>query len=443
MESNESQGTTLIVDDNPTNLEVLQELLVSQGYEVLISVDGASALAQAEYALPDMILLDVMMPGMDGFETCKYLKERETTRNIPVIFLTALSDSVDKVRGFELGAVDYITKPLQHHEVLARVQTHLKLNRLQRRLERVNEELEERVEARTAELRRLNAAYQKFVPNAFLDFLGKGSILDVELGDCVERRMTVFFTDVHGWTSISENLEHAQTLSLINEYYGLVSPLIRKRGGVVDKYLGDGVMALFPESPDHALDAAIQIHLELESDNRRRSTHGLPVFQLGAGIHTGDLAVGIIGESERMEGTVVSDNVNLASRIEGLTRTYGAPIVISESTLLELKEPERFHTRFLDKVKVKGRNQLISVFEVFDGLSGEEIEKKVATRATFERGIELYNARRFAEAGVQFNRTLGENPGDRAARIYLERSARNMVDAPPEDWDGAEVLNDK
>jgi signal transduction histidine kinase len=135
-----TSGTILVVDDVPTNLNLLMDLLEARGYRVLVATDGESALEQAEYALPDMILLDVMMPGIDGFETCKRLKASEKTRDIPIIFMTALSDTVDKVHGFEIGAVDYVTKPLQHEEVIARVRTHLELRRQKQEVERLRQQ---------------------------------------------------------------------------------------------------------------------------------------------------------------------------------------------------------------------------------------------------------------------------------------------------------------
>ena len=152
----EHRGTILIVDDIPANLEVLLDMLNGQGYELLTAIDGESAIRQAEYARPDILLLDVMMPGIDGFEICRRLKAAETTRDIPVIFLTALSETVDKVRGFELGAVGYITKPLQYEEVVARVRTHLTVRNLQRKLQEMNDVLEQRVVERTAELAEAN-----------------------------------------------------------------------------------------------------------------------------------------------------------------------------------------------------------------------------------------------------------------------------------------------
>ena len=142
----------LLVDDTPTNLEILVQVFDKQGFEVFIATDGESALEQIPSTHPDLILLDGMMPGLDGFETCRRLKGDPETADIPVIFMTALSETVDKVKGFQVGAVDYVTKPIQHEEVLARVTTHLTLRSLRRKLEHANQTLEERVEQRTAEL---------------------------------------------------------------------------------------------------------------------------------------------------------------------------------------------------------------------------------------------------------------------------------------------------
>jgi DNA-binding NtrC family response regulator len=150
----EQPGTILVVDDNPANIGVLLDYLARQGFTVLVARDGESALTQAQYAGPDLILLDVLMPGLDGYDTCRQLKERPETREIPVIFVTALADTAAKVRGFGMGAVDYVAKPFQQDEVLARVTTHLTLRRLQCALQAANERLEQRVAERTAELQR-------------------------------------------------------------------------------------------------------------------------------------------------------------------------------------------------------------------------------------------------------------------------------------------------
>ncbi|MDZ8185758.1 MAG: response regulator [Nostoc sp. ChiSLP02] len=175
--ANTENNVILIVDDTPTNLGILFDLLANAGFEVLVAQDGEDAIEQLEYALPDLILLDVLMPGIDGFETCRHLKAKESTKDIPIIFMTALSETVDKVKGLSLGAVDYITKPLQHEEVLARVKIHLSLRSLTKKVQdrslcleqeiqervkaeqellQLTSELEKRVEARTSQLQTIN-----------------------------------------------------------------------------------------------------------------------------------------------------------------------------------------------------------------------------------------------------------------------------------------------
>ena len=151
-DSDSKKGTILLVDDSPENLEILIEFFTNQGFTISVAVDGESALEQINQDHPDLILLDVMMPGINGFETCRRLKANEKTADIPVIFMTALSDTMDKVNGFSVGGVDYVTKPIQHEEVLARVTAHLTLRSLQKKLKEANESLEQRVAARTAEL---------------------------------------------------------------------------------------------------------------------------------------------------------------------------------------------------------------------------------------------------------------------------------------------------
>lgn len=143
-----SKSTILLVDDNPTNLGILLDFLSNSGFRLLVAQDGESAIQQMEYILPDLILLDVMMPGIGGFETCEIIKENERTRDIPVIFMTALTETVDKVKGFSVGAVDYITKPIQAQEVLARINTHLALQNLRRQLQEQNQQLHQEIRDR-------------------------------------------------------------------------------------------------------------------------------------------------------------------------------------------------------------------------------------------------------------------------------------------------------
>lgn len=457
MPENAHKHVILIVDDVPTNLEVLLECLSGAGFEVLVATDGESAIEQVLYARPDLILLDVMMPGIDGFETCRRLKADETTRRIPVIFMTALAATADKVRGFEVGAVDYVTKPLQHEEVVARVTTHLTIRTLQRELQQTNEELERRVEERTRELAkemaerdeaferivRYNLSYSRFVPTEFLLLLDRESIIDVQLGDHTQMDMTLLFADIRDFTGLSELMNPEETFTFINEYLRRVSPIIRKHAGFIDKYMGDGVMALFPGAADDAVQAAIAMWSEVETLNQERAEQNLPPITIGIGLHTGTLMLGTIGEEERMEGTVISDAVNLASRLERLTRLYQATIVVSMETLNRLTDSSRYKIRFLGIVQVKGKQAPVSVFEILNGYPDELIAHHLETQAMFEEGLNLYYSKRFAESTVRFSQVLERNPDDRATRIYLERAAHFMVHGVPPDWTGIEALSEK
>jgi signal transduction histidine kinase len=176
-EVNDTSNVVLIVDDNPANLGVLSDFLDEAGFEVLVAQDGESAIAKVAYANPDIILLDIMMPGIDGFETCRRLKANTDTQDIPIVFMSALADTPDKVKGLSLGAVDYITKPFQQEEVLARVRLHLKLRSLTKKLAEQNELLEERVQERTADLNKaldeLKQAQVKLIQSEKMSSLGQ------------------------------------------------------------------------------------------------------------------------------------------------------------------------------------------------------------------------------------------------------------------------------
>ncbi|MEP0886387.1 adenylate/guanylate cyclase domain-containing protein, partial [Trichocoleus sp. ST-U3] len=284
------------------------------------------------------------------------------------------------------------------------------------------------------------AAASRFVPRDFLDFLGK-SIIDVELGDQVRKEMTIMFSDIRSFTTMSEKMSPQENFNFINDYLGKVSPAIRNQGGIIDKYIGDAIMALFPQqSAEAALQAAIEMQREVSIYNEHRLKNGYQPIAIGVGLHTGILRLGTIGEPERMETTVISDAVNLASRLEGLTKLYGAGILISGETLFKLP-PSKYSYRWLGQVKVKGRDESVSVFEVYDAEPATIVELKNKTKTAFETSLLLYSQKNFAQANQIFQEILQINPQDRAAKMYVERCEYYQEHEVPEEWSRMEDFN--
>jgi predicted ATPase/class 3 adenylate cyclase len=214
------------------------------------------------------------------------------------------------------------------------------------------------------DLAELNTAYERFVPHEFLELLGKRSITDVGLGDQQQREMTVLFADIRNFTSLSESMTPKENIDFINGFLKRMVPPIREHHGFIDKYIGDAIMALFPRRPDDAIEAALAMRQNLHQYNRERVERGFVPIEFGTGIHTGSLMLGIVGEAERLDSTVISDVVNVAGRIEELTKTYQTPILASGGTLAAMVEPGRFRQRHLGDVQIRGKADLVAVHEV-------------------------------------------------------------------------------
>lgn len=412
---NNRQYNVLVVDDELINVQVLTNYLSMHNYVISQAFDGFEALESLEDVKPDLILLDIMMPKISGYEVCQKIRERYPAQELPIILLTAKNQIADMVAGFEAGANDYLIKPFDKNELLARVKTHIRLAKI-------------------------NAAYGRFVPHEFLQFLDKESIEDVRLGDQVQREMSILFADIRSFTTLSEGMTPQENFNFLNAYLKRVSPIIRQHRGFVDKYIGDAVMALFPETAEDALHAAIAIQKKVSEYNEYRVEQGWRPIQVGIGLHTGRLMLGTIGEAERMESTVISDAVNLASRMEGLTKLYGASIIVSESSLFGLEELAPYHFRFLGRVQVKGKRKPISIFEIFNGDPEKVIDLKLKTKQMFEKGLMYFYGRQFTQAKIYFQNVLKDNSGDRAAKLYLDRTIDFIEYGVSTNAEGFEVM---
>ncbi|MCC3413248.1 MULTISPECIES: adenylate/guanylate cyclase domain-containing protein [unclassified Microcoleus] len=268
---------------------------------------------------------------------------------------------------------------------------------------------------------KITEATSRFVPNQFLSFLGYDSIVDVKLGDAVELEMSILFSDIRDFTTISEQMTPQDNFKFINSYLSYMEPLIVENHGFIDKYIGDAIMALFSEGADNAVKAGIEMLHTLAEYNQYRVSMGDVPIQIGVGINTGSLMLGTVGGRNRMDGTVIGDAVNLAARIESLTKNYEVPLLITQQTVDGLRNPADYGIRVIDKVQVKGKSAWVTVYEVFDADLPFVKAGKLATLPVFTEALSLYNIYNFTEAAGLFADCLRQNPGDRVARIYLAR----------------------
>ena len=274
------------------------------------------------------------------------------------------------------------------------------------------------------ELVRTNQAFARFVPDEFLNFLGKESVIDINLGDQVQRQMTILFTDIRNFTSLSEQMTPRENFALINSYLNHMAPVVRQHGGIIDKYIGDSIMALYPDSPVQAIKSALVMRGLLKEYNRGRKRAGYPPLDMGIGIHTGVLMLGIIGEEHRMESTVISDAVNTASRLENLTKLFGVSIIISQAALDADPACRDFcELRYLGAIPLKGRSQGLGVYEVLHP-DDSTYEAKIANRELFHNCIAAWEALQDRKQGSRdvFAQYLKVFPEDSALNYYLNRS---------------------
>ncbi len=267
----------------------------------------------------------------------------------------------------------------------------------------------------------------RFAPKELLQSLADDHV-PLTLGSMKRAEKTIFFSDIRAFTSISERLAPEMVFRYLNAFFKVSAPVIRMHGGIVDKYIGDAILAVF-DDPEQAILGSIEIQRRLEPFNRRLQKIRLPKIALGIGIHTGEIMIGILGERKRMDATVISDSVNVASRLQDLNKIYGSNILISESTFLKLNKASRrtFKFRFLDMVQAKGKHTTTRVYEFFDNYSKEAIGRRAHTRVAFEQGVHCFHEKQYEDAARQFLEVIKHDPNDRVAVFYLHRTAHFLA----------------
>lgn len=292
------------------------------------------------------------------------------------------------------------------------------------------------------ELDRTNRAIRRFVPFEFLDLLGKRSVLEIDVGDQVEIELTILFSDIRSFTSLSEGLTPAQTIGLVNEYLRAVEPALHEHGGFINTYTGDGLMALFRGDADTAVAGAIEMFRALDRWNAERQRAGEPEIAIGVGMHTARVMLGTLGSGARLDTNVIGDGANVAARVESMTKQYGARLLVTGATRERMNAPDAASMRELDTVVAKGKSATVVLYEVLDVDAAYLAREKRNRRAEFALALASYRAGDFADATARFRALADAVPDDGAARAMAER-CRELAAAPPTDWDGVTRLAQK
>jgi class 3 adenylate cyclase/phosphoribosyl 1,2-cyclic phosphodiesterase len=350
-------GQLLVVDDNPANRDMLSRRLEARGYTVATAADGQKALELVASREFELILLDVMMPGLSGLDVLKILRQGHAASDLPVIMATARDASEDVVTALGLGANDYVTKPLDFPVVMARVQAQLALKRQKDEIERLAQDLELR---------------NRFIRNAFGRYLSdeivEGLLESPEglkLGG-ESRRVTMLMSDLRGFTAVSERLGPEQVVRMLNIHLGAMADIIMRYQGTIDEFVGDAILALFgaPVSRDddaaRAVACAVAMQNAMGDVNRTLAAEGMPAIEMGVAVHTGEVVVGNIGSQKRAKYGIVGPPVNITGRIESYT--VGGQVLVSEDTVREVGGAVRVGERI--HIKAKGSAEPVTVFDL-------------------------------------------------------------------------------
>ena len=352
-----AQGSLLVVDDNEMNRDMLARRLARRGYTVAVAADGQQALQMLEAQSFDLILLDIMMPGISGLDVLKILRERYSVADLPVIMATAKDQSEDIVTALQLGANDYITKPLDFPVVLARTQTQLALKRAMQEIQRLAVQLE---------------LHNRFIRDTFGRYLTDevvASLLDspegLRLGG-EKRQVTMLMADLRGFTSLSGRLAPEQVVAILNRYLGTMVEVIMQYQGTIDEFIGDAIFVIFgapvrrQDDAQRAAACAVAMQLAIAAVNEQNRQAGLPEVEMGIGVHTGEVVVGNIGSQKRTKYGVVGSHVNLTSRIQSYT--IGGQILVSGATRQEVEPLVRISKQM--EVEAKGIAEPITLYEL-------------------------------------------------------------------------------
>lgn len=351
----------LVVDDTPRNVKLLVDLLSARGFDVASAESGQEAIEQLEKQSPDLVLLDVVMPGMSGYDVCRWIRGREETRLLPVVMVTALDPVEERVNGIEAGADDFLSKPVNTAELLARVRSLLRIRSLQRELEAWNTTLEQRVAEQVDKLGRLERLQSFFSPQVAELIAGDGH----KMLEPHRRRVSVAFLDLRGFTEFAESAEPEEMMEVLGEYHSEMGRIITEHEGTLERFTGDGLMVFFndPVEVEYHERCAVEMALamrEVAEDLRSRWQRHGHELSLGIGLATGYATLGVIGFEGRWDYAAIGSVTNRAARLCGAARP-GEILVPQEflSRIDGLVEAED-----LGEVELRGFRRPVRTFNV-------------------------------------------------------------------------------
>jgi adenylate cyclase len=309
--------------------------------------------------------------------------------------------------------------------------------------ERINNLKEEKKRAEIKVLKNkalMSESFKRFVPEQFLDFLGKENIVDISLGDAVEKNMAIMFNDIRNFTNFSESIDLKDNFAFLNSYFKNINPVIHRNNGFIDKFIGDSIMALFPLSANNSLDAAIEIQNLLYNYNSFRKKTNRKEINIGIGINYGKIMLGTVGSEKRLSTTVIGDAVNLASRMESLTKIFKVKILISENVFNLISNNCKYFIREIDWVKVKGKTRPLKIFEVFNNDSETLIEKKLKYKKELNNILTLYRKGEFEKTLDKLKELIKHSKNDFILKLYYNR-CKKLIANPPVSWNGITDFN--
>ena len=351
----------LVVDDQRSNTEMMAGVLKGRGYEVLTAADGESALEQVRSASPDVVVSDILMPGLDGYELCRRLRASPATALLPVILVTSLDPQNERMKGIEAGADDFITKPVNWEELFARVRSLLRVKALQDELKEWNQKLEARVKKQVKQLERLGRLKRFFSPSV-ADAIAAGS---EEMLEPHRREITAVFLDLRGFTAFTDRADPDEVLDLLRAYHATLGRSVDEHGGTLEHFAGDGIMIFFndPLPVERPAEKAVRMALALQeaftpiSEAWAKLGHEVG---LGVGIAQGDATLGVIGFENRWEYAAIGNVPNLAARLCGVA--HAGEIVLDAQT--EHDVAHMADTESMGSITLRGFAQPVAAFRL-------------------------------------------------------------------------------